>query len=235
MSVQRTKASAKKTAAKPAPKRPAVNPPMPDQTIETLTSDFNNIRRELENYAAHLRALDRKRLNGIGIKTQGFIERAYEYAAENPEFLPHYFSLEKFREDYAYFTAFRNLYDIDKQIQEILWNITIQAADMVYMDSLEFYALVREAAKRRVDASETIYKDLEQFFKKNRTMSEGGLAEQTEKKTKRDVNALLHGKRNGKIVIENIKPKVTGGKHKIIDEKFTDSEQYKETVAGEID
>ena len=227
MSAQQNKAA----AAKPMPKRPAVNPSMPDQKIETLTDDLDNIKRELEHYAAHLRALDRKRLNGIGIKTLGFIKRAYEYAAQNPEFLPRYLPIEKFRGDYAYFTSFHTLLDIEKQIQEILWNITLQAADMVYADSLEFYALVREAAKRRMDAAETIYKDLEIFFKKHRTTQD----EPTGKELKRDVNALLHGKRDGKIVIENIKPKVSGGRRKVIDEQFDDSAQYRETEEGEID
>jgi hypothetical protein len=45
----------------------------------------------------------------------------------------------------------------------IIWNITLQSADIVYIDALEFYASVREAAKRRVDAAETMFKDLEQF------------------------------------------------------------------------
>jgi len=30
------------------------------------------------------------RLNGVGIKKQGFIDRAYELALENGEFLPHW-------------------------------------------------------------------------------------------------------------------------------------------------
>jgi hypothetical protein len=90
--------------------------------------------------------------------------------------------------------------------------------------------VVRETAKRRVDASETIYKDWEIFCRKHKRTEE----EPTEKKIKRDMNALLHGKRDGKIVIKNVKPKVTGGKHKVIDEQLTDSGQYKETVEGAV-
>jgi len=227
-------AVAKKTAGKsamekPAPKRPSVNPPMPNLTIEKLINDFTNIRSELENYAAHLRALDRKRLNGVGIKTLGFIDRSHEYAAENPEFLPYYLSLEKYTEDHDYFIGFHTLLDIDKQIQELLWNITLQAADMVYTDSLEFYSSVREAARRRVDASESIYKDLSLFFRKYRKAQD----KPTAKEIIRDANAILRGKRNGKIALENIKPKLTGGAHKVVDERFEDSEQFKETAQGE--
>ena len=91
-----------------------------------------------------------------------------------------------------------------------------QAADVVYTDALEFYASAREAAKRRVDAAETIHNDLESFFKHKKAEGE----KPTEKKLKSDLNALLHGKRDGKIVIENVKPKLIGGKHKVIDEEF---------------
>jgi hypothetical protein len=142
-----------------------------------------------------------------------------------------FLTIEKFQEDNEYFIAFRSLYDTVKQIQEILWNITIQASDIVYTDALEFYASVREAAKRRVDAAETLYKELEIFFKHKKTQGE----EPTEKQTLRDANALLHGKRDGKIVIENINPKLVGGKHKVIDEKFNSSERFKETEEGEIE
>jgi hypothetical protein len=236
MSVSKSK-PAKKTATSrgvarnaPATKRPPNNSNMPMKKIEQFSYEFEDFKTELENYAAHLRALDRQRLNGVGIKKQGFIERAYKLAETNQEYLPHYLTIEKFQEDNEYFIAFRSLYDTVKQIGEILWNITIQASDIVYTDALEFYAPVREAAKRRVDAAETLYKDLEIFFKRKKSPNE----EPTEKQTLRDANALLHGKRDGKIVIENIKPKLIGGKHKIIDEKFDSKTIAKETDEGEI-
>jgi hypothetical protein len=35
-------------------------------------------------------------------------------------------------------------------------------------------------------------------------------------------------------MLENVKPKLTGGKRKIIDEQFKDSEQYSETENGDF-
>jgi hypothetical protein len=224
------------TPARNAPKskatrRPPNNSNMPMNKIERFSYEFNDMKTELENYAAHLRALDRKRLNGVGLKKQGFIERAYELAETNPEYLPHYLTIEKFQEDNEYFIAFRSLYDTVKQIQEILWNITIQASDIVYTDALEFYASVREAAKRRVDAAETLYKELEVFFKRKRTQDE----EPTQKRTLQDAKAFISGKRDGKIVIENVRPKMSGGKHKVIDERFSDKKMVKETEEEDIE
>jgi len=229
MNGNHNKGAGRHAEEQPAARRPANNPAMPEEMIEKLTADFVSLRSELEEYAAHLRALDRKRLNGVGIKTLGFISRSFEYAAENPEFLPYYLPLEKYREDHAYFVSFHTLLDIGKQIQELLWNITIQAADVVYTDSLEFYSSVREAARRRVDASETMYKDLGLFFKRRRKARDTP----TVKEAIRDANALLHGKRDGTIVIENVRPKVTGGRHTVVDERFEDGVSFQESAQGE--
>jgi hypothetical protein len=36
---------------------------------------LNDVKTILENFAQHLRALDRKRLNGVGVRKLGFIRR----------------------------------------------------------------------------------------------------------------------------------------------------------------
>jgi hypothetical protein len=199
-----------------------------------LGEDFSSIKELLENFAQHLRSLDRRRLNGVGIKHQGFIDRTLELAVDNPEFFPHYLTLEKFQDDDQYFVSFRALYDAAKQIQEILWNITIIASDVVYTDALEYYASVREAAKRRVDAAETLYKVLEVFFKRRKPTGADGLPIQTEKEEIHDAIAFIHGKKNGKFLAENISPTLKAGVHKIIDEKFTDSASFSEKADGEV-
>jgi len=78
-----------------ATKRPPNNPDVPQDIIDMLNTDFNSILELLDSFSQHLRALDRMRLNGVGIKKLGFIERAYELALENGEFLPHYLTLER--------------------------------------------------------------------------------------------------------------------------------------------
>jgi hypothetical protein len=211
-------------------KRPPNNPDMPQNIITMLNHDLNAIKELLDSFSQHLRALDRRRLNGVGIKKLGFIERAYELALENGEFLPHYLTLEKFGKDIEYFMDFRSLTDVVSQIREQLWNITIQSADIAYTDALEFYASVREAAKRRVDAAETLNNALAIFFKHHRSETE----EPTEKQAKRDFNSLLHGRHDGKLVVENIKPKLTRGRRKIIDETFKDTAEFKDTIEGDI-
>jgi hypothetical protein len=217
-----------------ATRRPTPNPPLSEENLIIINNAFAGIRALLEEASANIRPLDRARLNGVGIKKQGFIERAYAAAFENQQFMPPYLSIEKFRDDFQYFVNLNTLTEACSQLREFIWNLTIQGADITYTDALEFYASIREASQRRIDGSETIFRDLSPFFSRPSRTSEDGEAAPTKKKTKRDVNALLDGKRDGKIVIENIKPKATGGVRKVIDERFSDSAQFRETEEGEI-
>jgi len=215
-------------------RRPPSGPDIPQLTIGIINHELNDIKTTLEDYAEHLRALDRMRLNGVGIKKQGFINLALAVAQENQEFLPHYLTIERFRRDNVYLGYLRDLVGIAQQIRELLWNITIVAADIAYTDALEYYASVREAAKRRVDAAESIFRQLEPFFKKMGMRYENGEGTPTKKQQMRDAKAIINSKRDGKIVLENIKPKLSGGAHKVIDEQFKDTEQFKETAEGEF-
>jgi hypothetical protein len=127
-------------------RRPPNNPDVPERVIELINMALNDLKTILDDYAQHLRALDRRRLNGVGVRKLGFIERAYEIALENAEFLPHYLTIDRFGTDIQYFMDFRSLTDLTDQIREKLWNITIQSSDIAYTDALEFYASVRKAA-----------------------------------------------------------------------------------------
>jgi hypothetical protein len=198
---------------------------MPMDYLDDMLESFTSWRNEMEDFSAHLRALDRKRLNGVGVKKLGFIERALQISAENPEFLPHWLSLKKFQADNNYYLALRAVYDVLDQLKEILWNIVLEASDVVYTDALEYYSQVGDAAKRRVDPAETLHKNLSELFKSNGNRPE---KEPTVKKLISDAKAIAQGKKDGKVEIENVKPHLTGGAHKVVDETFKDTAVIKE-------
>ena len=62
----------------------------------------------------------------------------------------------------------------------------------------------------------------------------GEEAELTKKEALRDFKGLQRGTHDGVLVIENQKPKMTGGKRKIIDESFKDIAEFKESEQGKI-
>jgi len=57
---------------------------------------------------------------------------------------------------------------------------------------------------------------------------------ETEKQEIRDAKALIHGKHDGKIVIQNFKPQLSGGVHEVKDETFKDTAKFKGSIGGEI-
>jgi hypothetical protein len=74
-------------------RRPTPNDPLDEESIILIGNAFAGIRILLEDSAANLRPLDRMRLNGVGIKKQGFIERAFDFAVENLQFLPQWLTI----------------------------------------------------------------------------------------------------------------------------------------------
>jgi len=232
-----TKAKPKATAKKATPaknaiaiRRPDPNLPPSVATINGITNDILYLMTAIDNYAANLRALDRMRHNGVGLKRLGFIEAAFRLSTKFPQYFPHWLNTEKFQNDLDLFNAVRSLVEVCRSLEEKAWNINIEASDMVYTDALEYYSQVQDAARRRVDSAESIYTELHDFFRHGSRSTE----EPTEKQIKRDVNALLHGRKDGEVVIKNIKPKTTGGTHEVIDETFKDSASFKETEEGSI-
>jgi len=228
-----TKAKPKTATAKAniATRRPDPNQPPSVNLVNSITQDVLYLITELSNYAANLRALDRQRHNGVGLRRLGFIEAAFRLSTKFPQYFPHWLNTAKFQADLDLFNAVRSLVEVCRSLEEKAWNINVEASDMVYTDALEYYSQVQDAARRRVDSAESIYNELHGFF---RNMGPHETEQPTQKKVKRDVDALLHGRKDGEVIIKNIKPKTTGGKHEVIDETFKDSASFKETDEGSI-
>jgi hypothetical protein len=96
----------------------------------------------------------------------------------------------------------------------MLWINALYSADAAYGDALELYAGSRRSAFSRLKAFESVYRDLFPFFKKTRRAG----ASPTQEEVMRDAKAMLRGKRDGKVAIENTSPKVTAGRREVVDE-----------------
>jgi hypothetical protein len=187
---------------------------------------------ELDDYTANLRALDRQRHNGVGLKRLGFIEAAFRLSTKFPQYFPHWLTTEKFQRDLDLFNAIRSLVEVSRSLEEKAWNINVESSDMIYTNGLEYYSQVQDAAHRRIDSAESLYAELHGFFRNMGPHENSG--QPTKKKVKRDINALMRGTKDGEVIIKNIKPKTSGGAHEVIDETFKSNASFKETDEGEI-
>jgi hypothetical protein len=87
---------------------------------------------------------------------------------------------------------------------------------------------VKEATRQRVTGAEAAYNVLKDYFKRSKHASN----EPTETEIERDVRALLHGSKDGRVVIENERPVVSDGERKVIDEVHSGHAAFKEDLEG---
>jgi len=224
------KANQTKELQIPVIRRPSPNPPPSAALINTLTQDLLAIISDIDDFAANLRALDRMRHNGVGMKRLGFIEAAFRIATKFPQYYPHWLNTAKFQADINLFNAIRSLVEVCRSLEEKAWNINVESADMIYTDALEYYSQVKDAAHRRIDSAESLYLELHGFFN---GMGKKTEEEPTKKQLKRDFNALERGTKDGEVGIRNISPKTTGGRREVIDETFKRKASFKDTDEGE--
>jgi hypothetical protein len=104
------------------------------------------------------------------------------------------------------------------------------ASDVAYHNALSYYNAVKEAARQRVPGAEAAYNALKDYFKRARHASN----EPTEAEIERDVRSLLHGTKDGRIVIENEQPVVSGGEHRVVDEVHSQHTALKEDLEEKV-
>ena len=109
---------------------------MPKATIDHINTMLNEIKNILDDYSQFILAVDTNRFIEEGDKKRSLMVHAYELAKENGELLPHFITLERFVTDIECFTVFRSLIDLNSQIQEKLWNMTIKSADIARKDAM---------------------------------------------------------------------------------------------------
>jgi hypothetical protein len=208
----------------------AANNALPSSTLTGIINLVNQAKSAFAPYGNTLTPAERKRLVGIGYKNLGFIERAYASAVANPTLVPSYLKIETFKMDVEDFTRKRNLAEILEQFQFQVTDAMFVASDVAYHDALSYYSSIKEAARRHVPGAEAAYNALKDFFKRSKSTS----AEPTEAEIERDVRSLLHGAKDGRIVIENEKPVVSKGKHRVVDEVHSERIALKEGLNANV-
>jgi hypothetical protein len=87
--------------------------PLPDWNIEYfieyITEALNHFvdANDMDNA---MTGRQRQRLFGAGVRNYGFIEKAFDIARDNPDFLPAQFDAEQFGANIAEFDEYRQLY-----------------------------------------------------------------------------------------------------------------------------
>jgi len=172
----------------------------------------------------------RRILQGASQRRYGFIDEISDVMGANPQFIPSNIIESDYKEDIRKFEIIRNINIALRQILRITEDIQLVMGDNLYRQALSYYGSVRDAARRRVEGAQVLFDRLRVFFRNIRHKSE----EPTEAKALRDARALIHGRKDGEIIIENERPHLSGGKHVIVDETHKSEGKFKAMEEGEI-
>jgi hypothetical protein len=186
---------------------------------------------DVEGVDNSLTGKERLRLISAGVRNNGFIDKTFDIAHDNPEFLPPHFDMERFTENVRKFEELRQLMLVLQQFQQIATNAFMQQADVCYREALRVYGSLREQSRGRVPGAEPLFEALMTFFRRRRRPG----SEPTEHELELDFKRLIHGKADGEIIIKNESPKITEGVHKVVDNVHKSKAVIKESVEEEVD
>ena len=206
---------------------------IPDQELEDMNEVLTTLLENVLNFApdSALSDAERRRLLGSGVRRYGFIDKVADVAEDNPEFVPPFLDLETLERLLRDIENLRNLLVTLRQLLRVYSDLLLLTSDEGFRLALMYYNSVRDATRRRVPGAQAIFQTLQLFFRRQKPTPE----EPTEVEVERDVKALLHGKKDGKIVIENETPHVVRkGKHVVVDETYKNKANFRERESGEM-
>jgi hypothetical protein len=100
----------------------------------------------------------------LGPKSLSFVERAHEYARQNPQLCPPFLDMEAFDIDFSDAHGLWGIRNLVQQLHEGIDDTQIVAGSEAYQAALLFYNSAKTAAAQNVPGAKAIYDDLKNRF-----------------------------------------------------------------------
>ena len=197
--------------------------------IEAMMSEFI----EDESIDTSMTGKERLRLFGAGVRNFGFIEKSWDIARDNPQFVPSNFSLEKMEQSIHELEEARQLLWVLQQFAQAVSEFLLTKTDTSFRDALRVYGNLREQSRSKVPGARELYMALLTFFRRRRRTTEDG--EETQAQLERNFMKLIHGKADGHIEIINEQPHFSEGVHTIVDDVHTNKASAQIKANKEVD
>ncbi|MDR2727966.1 MAG: hypothetical protein LBB56_02450 [Chitinispirillales bacterium] len=172
----------------------------------------------------------RRRKVGAGVRNYGFIDKTSDLATSNPEFAK-LFNIQDLKNCIRNIEDCRDIVILLQTLARMVSNSMMVYSDEAYSLALLYYNSAREMSRRGDPNAIEVFRALQTFFRRTRRAN----AEPSAKAIEKDLHALIKGTKDGKIVVENEKPRVVGGKRLLVDRTRNNKAAFKEVEEGEID
>ena len=182
----------------------------------------------------NLTGTERRRLTSARVKNNGFIDKAFDVARDNPTFLPPNFDAYYLTYQMRDLEDLRQLRAVLDQFQRTVTDVFYIQANTCYGEALRVYNSLKEQKNAKVPGAASLFDMLEIYFKSRGNRPDTD-AEPTQKQLERDAKKLISGKADGSILIKNESPRTQGGVHEVIDDVHKGRRAVKGSVEESVD
>jgi hypothetical protein len=137
---------------------------IPQDVLAQAQTKINEAAALLAPYIVALTPAERHELPKMGEKTIGFVEKAYEFAKQNPNLVPPYLDMDAFGMDFRDAHGLWALVNSIRQLNENAEDTEMLAGSEAYQAALVFYKSVKMAAAQGVPGAKAVYEELKTRF-----------------------------------------------------------------------
>ncbi len=141
---------------------------IPDEVMEEVTIALTTAANALQPYLLALTPDQRKEMAKMSDKTVPFVEKNLEYCGSAPQFVPPFMDCEALAVDVKVTQQLIPLYRIITGMSDGLDDTVMVAGSEAYINALNYYNSVKQAAKNNVPVAKSIYEDLSKRFVKTK-------------------------------------------------------------------
>jgi hypothetical protein len=137
---------------------------IPEAVLIQVQTKVTEIKELLAPFMVPLTPAERQEIPKMGTKTLEFVEKAHEFARENPHLVPPFLLMNVFDADFA---DAHNLWGLSNNIRQLDENISdteMAAGSEAYQEALVFYNSVKVAAAQDVPGAKAVYEELKTRF-----------------------------------------------------------------------
>ncbi|MDR0645009.1 MAG: hypothetical protein LBG05_08960 [Treponema sp.] len=137
---------------------------IPSTVLTQAQTKIDEVKALLAPYMTALTSAERHELPKMGEKTIGFVEKAFDFARQNPNLAPPYLDLDAFGVDFGDAHGLWTLVNSIRQLDENTSDTEMAAGSEAYQAALVFYKSVKMAAAQDVPGAKAVYEELKTRF-----------------------------------------------------------------------
>jgi hypothetical protein len=133
---------------------------IPQEVLTQVQTKINEAAALLIPYIVALTPAERHELPKMGEKTISFVEKAHDFAKQNPKLVPPYLDMGAFGADFEDAHSLWTLVNTIRQLEENASDTEMTAGSEAYQAALVFYQSVKMAAAQDISGAKAVYEEL---------------------------------------------------------------------------